>query len=83
MVMLYGSSNHVPERPIGAAVSTIAGRASSQPPDVSMNPPSPPSGPPRTLKLPKARVASSLHRMTRPPLPDTVASARMLAPGAK
>ncbi len=83
MVRSYGSSSQVPERPFGAAVSTRAGRASSQPPDVSMKPPSPPSGPPRTLRLPKARVALSLHRMMRPPSPVAVASAATLAVGAK
>ena len=83
MVMSYGSSSQVPERPRGAAVSTLAGRASSQPPEVSMNPPSPPSTPPRTLRLPKARVDLSLHRITRPPSPAAVASATMLACGPK
>ena len=48
-----------------------------------MKPPSPPSAPPRALIEPKARVALSLHRMTVPPAPDTLASAVMLASRSK
>ena len=52
MTMSCGSSSHWPLRPAGASVRSDAGRASSQPPEVSMKPPSPPSAPPRALKLP-------------------------------
>ena len=52
MTMSCGSSNHWPWRPAVASVRTEAGRASSQPPEVSMKPPSPPSAPPRALRLP-------------------------------
>ena len=52
MTMSCGSSSHWPWRPAGASVRTEAGRASSQPPEVSMKPPSPPSAPPRALRLP-------------------------------
>ena len=79
IVMLYGSSSHVPARPSGADRSIASGRASSQPPEVSMKPPLPPAAPPRALKLPKARVAASLHRMILPPSPEPRASAVMLA----
>ena len=75
-----GSSSHRPARPRGAAALTAAGRASSQPPEVSMKPPSPPNGPPRAEKSPKARVARSLQTMMRPPSPCTVASASSRAP---
>ena len=47
-----GSISHWPARPAGAPVSTNFGRRSIQPPDVSMKPPSPPSAPPRALRLP-------------------------------
>ena len=83
MKMSFGSSNHCPARPRGASVATAGGRASSQPPEVSMKPPSPPAAPPRALRLPKARVARSLQRMMRPPSPLAVASARMRASGPK
>ena len=80
--MSSGSSSQLPARPRGALVCTACGRASSQPPEVSMKPPSPPSGPPRALKLPYTRVARSPHSTTRPPSPAAVASAAMRAPGA-
>ena len=47
-----GSISHWPARPGAALVCTASGRASIQPPDVSMKPPLPPWAPPRALKLP-------------------------------
>ena len=47
-----GVKQPFPALPIGASVRTDAGRASSQPPEVSMKPPSPPAAPPRALSVP-------------------------------
>ena len=47
-----------------------------------MKPPSPPCGPPRALIAPRAEVAPSDQRITVPPSPATVASARTTAPDA-
>ncbi len=52
IVMSHGSSSHRPARPRAASVRTWAGRASSQPPEVSMKPPLPPKAPPRALSAP-------------------------------
>ena len=52
MIRSSGSSSHWPARPAGESVRSDTGCASSQPPEVSMKPPSPPNGPPRALSVP-------------------------------
>ncbi len=52
MYRSFGSINHSPGLPRGAVASMEAGRASIQPPDVSMKPPSPPCAPPRAENWP-------------------------------
>ena len=81
MVMLRGSSSQVPARPLLAAASMP--EPSTERwflPEVSIRPPSPPCAPPRAEMLAKVRVVSSLQRMTVPPSPRWVASARMVVP---
>ena len=77
MTMLLGSSSRVPSRPLAARVSTRPRKISAPLPEVSTNPPSPPSLPPRAKMLARKLVASSAHTTTLPPLPLSSASALM------
>ena len=52
MMMLAGSSNQVPFMPYGARALTLMPATSSQWPEVSIKPPSPPCAPPRADALP-------------------------------
>ncbi len=70
IVISLGSSNHVPGFPWGARASMRAPATSSPTfPDVSIRPPSPPSGPPRAASLPLTWVVSSDQIMICPPGP--------------
>ena len=75
IVTLFGSSNHWPATPRGAAASAspVACRLSLL--LVSMNPPSPPLAPPRADSVPAKPVYSSDQTMILPPWPLSVASA--------
>ena len=84
IVMSPGSSNQVPVAPAGALVSTrIPSTSRASFPEVSTNPPLPPTTPPLAEMLPKARVVLSAQTMTLPPSPLALASAFMLACGPK
>ena len=75
-----GSNSSRPLRPSGALRSTLPANSKLPLDDTSTSPPSPPSGPPRTLAAPAKRVAWSDQTMTRPPSPCRVASACSVAP---
>ncbi|WP_458764207.1 hypothetical protein [Cupriavidus basilensis] len=84
IVKSFGSSNHEPVLPCGARVSTIAlSLIFSCEADVSTNPPSPPSLPPRALMVPSTVVRllalpRSAIAITLPPLPALCAAASAL-----
>ena len=84
MVSPVGSISQLPVFPCGAWVSTLTPSATrTREAEVSTNPPSPPSAPPRALMLPliSARLAglSKLAiRLTEPPAPAAGPSTRML-----
>src|SRR6185503_19740458 len=77
-----GSSSQLPALPCEAAALTeaVAPIFNVPLPDVSIQPPSPPTGPPVARMLPLNVVAPSDHTATVPPLPVTVALASIKAP---
>ena len=78
IVTSAGSSSHVPGLPLGAPAFTRRSDTSSQWPEVSIRPPSPPCAPPRAEMLPETRVESVDHSTTVPPLPWVIASAAIV-----
>ena len=69
-----GSINHSPTDPLGASVEIPIPENKTRRPDVSIRPPSPPSGPPCASIDPWALVSeesakTSLHKTTVPPSP--------------
>jgi hypothetical protein len=82
-VMLSGSSSHMPPSPAGAPVSTDAlAPMVSVWPEVSINPPLPPSAPPRALARPLNIVSPTDHTTIVPPLPRVMAFASKRAPAS-
>ena len=77
IVMSLGSSSHVPPWPRAALALASIPDTSSQRPEVSTRPPSPPWAPPRAVRRPWARVVSLAHSTMLPPLPLDSASALM------
>ena len=80
IVISLGSSSHCPPWPRAAEASTTASLPTSNLifPEVSTNPPSPPSTPPRVKILPLKTVFLSAQTTTEPPSPLVVASALMM-----
>ena len=80
MVISAGSSSHSPRRPRNEMAFTVPSASSVRWPDVSTNPPSPPLMPPLAVMSPLKLVRSSAQMLTVPPLPLSVALARITAP---
>jgi len=81
MVMLVGSSSHLPLAPFTADASTKAVSPTSRSaPEVSIKPPLPPAAPPLAKMLPLKSVVPSDHTTAVPPLPLSIALTSMVAP---
>ncbi len=77
IVMSNGSISHSPDCPCGAVTSGVRLIRKFRRPEVSTNPPLPPSSPPRAESSPSTEVSSSANMMTSPPSPARIASARI------
>ena len=66
----FGSMSQSPPSPFGAVMSGVRAITKVSRPEVSTNPPSPPSGPPRALNWPSTFANPSANTTTLPPSPS-------------